>query len=117
MSDIVVKKQLASTGALFPIVMVDTGLVGGKQTYAEKIQQGPINHDLGGASGKYFDMLASAALSSTGTTVLTLYPALTPSANAIASDVLPRTFRVKAVVAKSSGTAAVTATVGAIVIL
>ena len=46
------------------------------------------------ASGKYFTLLASAALTTTGTTVLTVYPGLTASANAVANDVVPRTWRV-----------------------
>jgi hypothetical protein len=47
-------------------------------------------------SGKYFTLLASTALSAQATTVLKIYPGLTASANAVASDVLPRTWRVRA---------------------
>lgn len=50
-------------------------------------------------SGKYYTLLASAALSAVGTTVLTVYPGLVAAANVVANDILPRTFRVKAVVA------------------
>ena len=46
-------------------------------------------------SGKYFTLLASAALVATGTTILTVYPGLTAAANVTASDVLPRNWRVK----------------------
>lgn len=49
------------------------------------------------ASGKYYDILSSAAITGTGTTVLTVYPGTTASANVVANDVLPRTWRVKAV--------------------
>lgn len=46
------------------------------------------------ASGVYYDLLTSAALTSAATTVLTVYPGATASANVSASDVLPRTWRV-----------------------
>jgi hypothetical protein len=46
-------------------------------------------------SGKYYTLLASAALTGVATTVLRVYPALTAAANLVASDFVPRTFRVK----------------------
>ena len=64
-------------------------------------------------SGVYYTLLASAALAATGTTVLTVYPGMTASANAAANSPLPRTWRISSVVA----TGPVTATVGASVIL
>jgi hypothetical protein len=64
-------------------------------------------------SGKYFNMLASTALNATGTTVLTIYPALPASANVSANDVLPRTWRVEYTIAGAT----VTATIGAIVLV
>lgn len=45
-------------------------------------------------SGKYFTILASAALAAQATTVLTVFPGLTASANVTANDVLPRDWRV-----------------------
>ena len=45
----------------------------------------------------YYTILASAAITGTGQTVLRIYPGLTASANATASDVLPATWRVEAV--------------------
>lgn len=45
-------------------------------------------------SGKYYDILASASLTATGTTQYRVYPGLTASANVTASDVLPRIWRV-----------------------
>lgn len=48
-------------------------------------------------SGKYYDVLVGAAITATGTTVLKVYPGITASANASASDMLPRTFRVNCV--------------------
>ena len=49
------------------------------------------------ASGKYYDLLVSAAIVATGTTVLKLYPGITPVANGAANDILPRAFRVEVV--------------------
>ena len=63
------------------------------------------------ASGQYYTILASTALTTTGTTVLRVFPALTASANATANDVLPPTWRV--LYAIGGTTPAVTATVGA----
>lgn len=66
------------------------------------------------ASGKYYTILASAALSSVSTTVLTVFPGITASANVAANDILPRTWRVSAVIGGT--TPAVTATIGASVV-
>lgn len=65
-------------------------------------------------SGKYFTLLASAALGAIGTTVLTVYPGLAAAANLVANAVLPKIWRVRAVVGGGVG-AAITATVGAVV--
>jgi hypothetical protein len=46
-------------------------------------------------SGQYYTILASAAIAANGFTVLRVYPGLTAAANAVASDLLPRTFRLK----------------------
>lgn len=61
-------------------------------------------------SGVYYTILQSAALSSAAFTRLTVHPGLTTSANAMANDLLPRTWRVQVVV--GSG-ATVTGTIGA----
>lgn len=45
-------------------------------------------------SGKYYTILASAALNAVATTVLRVGPGLTAAANLVASDVMPRCFRV-----------------------
>jgi hypothetical protein len=45
-------------------------------------------------SGKYYTILASAALAATGTTVLRIGAGLTAAANLVANDVMPRVFRV-----------------------
>lgn len=49
-------------------------------------------------SGKYYTLLASAALVGVGTTVLRLYPALTAAANLVANDVLPECWRLNVAV-------------------
>lgn len=48
-------------------------------------------------SGKYYTILASAAITGTGTTVLRVYPGLTVASNLVANDVLPSTWRVNLV--------------------
>lgn len=45
-------------------------------------------------SGKFYTILASAAIVGTGTTVLRVGPGLTTAANLVANDVLPRSYRV-----------------------
>jgi hypothetical protein len=45
-------------------------------------------------SGKFYTILASAAIVGTGTTVLRVYPGLTAAANLVASDVLTSRWRV-----------------------
>jgi hypothetical protein len=63
------------------------------------------------ASGVYFTLLSSAALTATGFTLLTVYPGIAVAANVSASQVLPKTWRVRCVIAGT--TPAVTATIGA----
>lgn len=53
------------------------------------------------ASGKYYTILASAALGATGTVIMRIYPGLTAAANVTASDVLPTAWRVSAAGASS----------------
>lgn len=67
------------------------------------------------ASGKYYTLLQSAALAATGFTLLTLYPGAPTTANVSSPQVLPATWRVKAVVGGT--TPAATATIGASVIV
>lgn len=45
----------------------------------------------------YYTVLASAAITGTGTTVLRVYPGLTATANTVANFVLPHLWRVNAV--------------------
>lgn len=44
-------------------------------------------------SGKYYTLLASAAITTVSTTVLRVYPGLTAAANLAANDVLPEIWR------------------------
>lgn len=62
-------------------------------------------------SGKYYTILASAALAAVATTVLTVYPGVAVTANVSASDILPRDWRVSYTVGGTGPS--VTATVGA----
>ncbi len=49
------------------------------------------------ASGKYYDLLVGVAITATGTTVLKVYPGIAVAANAAASDIMPKTWRVRMV--------------------
>lgn len=60
-------------------------------------------------SGNYYTILASAALTATGTTVLRVFPGLTAVANATVNDILPPDFRI--ITAIGGATPAVSATV------
>ena len=95
-------ENISSVGA--SIVIDITAITGTTPTATFTVQgKDPV-------SGKYYTILASTALNATGTTVLKIYPGLTVAANSVASDVLPRTFKVAVTIAGT--TPAVTATVG-----
>lgn len=47
------------------------------------------------ASGKYHDILEATAITATGTTVLKVYPGIPVVAGGVASDVLPKTWRLR----------------------
>lgn len=63
-------------------------------------------------SGKYYTILASAALSALTTTVLKIYPGLVAAANLVANDVLPKAFRVRWTIG-GSASPSVTFSIGA----
>lgn len=65
-------------------------------------------------SEEYYTLLESAALTATGTTVLTVYPGITAASNVSASDVLPRFWRVSVDAADADGA---TYSIGACTIL
>lgn len=46
------------------------------------------------ASGKYYTILAGAAVTTNSTNVYKVFPGATAAANAVANDVIPRTFRI-----------------------
>ncbi len=48
-------------------------------------------------SGEYYDLLVGVAIAATGMTVLKVYPGITVAANVSASDILPKTWRVRMV--------------------
>lgn len=62
------------------------------------------------ASGKYYTLLATAALAGTGTTILRIFPGATAVANLAANDIMPGIFRVKWVI---TTTPTATFTIGA----
>lgn len=45
-------------------------------------------------SGQYYTLLTGAAVTTVSTNVYKVYPGLTAAANAVASDILPRTYRI-----------------------
>lgn len=63
------------------------------------------------ASGQYYSLLASAALSATGVTELLVYPGVGVTANVSASATVPQLWRVAYTIGGT--TPAVTATIGA----
>lgn len=65
-------------------------------------------------TGVYYTILASAALTATGLTVLRVYPGLTAAANSMANDTMPEAYRV--ITAIGGTTPAVTATVHALLV-
>jgi hypothetical protein len=67
------------------------------------------------ASGQYYTLLSSAALAATGFTLLSVYPGIAAAANSAASQVLPKSWRVRYTIAGT--TPAVTATIGASLII
>lgn len=53
------------------------------------------------ASGKYYTILASAAIVGTGTTTMRVHPDLTAAANTVAKDMMPAVWRIIATAADS----------------
>lgn len=66
------------------------------------------------ASGKYYTLLASAAIIATGTTVMTIYPDATAATNVTVNDILPVDWRV---IATHADTDSITYSVGVNTIL
>ncbi|HKY44905.1 MAG TPA: hypothetical protein VJM50_17565 [Pyrinomonadaceae bacterium] len=76
------------TGKAAHVVIDITSITGTTPTATFTVQgKDPV-------SGKYYTLLASAALNANGTTVLKIGPGLTAAANLVANDVVPRTIRV-----------------------
>lgn len=96
--------KLDNTGASGAHIVIDITAITGTTPTATFTVEGydPV-------SGKYYTLLASAALNATGTTVLRIFPGATVAANLAANDVMPRTFRIRSTIAGTTPT--VTATV------
>lgn len=78
---------------------------------------GSITVDIQGkdaVSGKYYSILTGAAVTTVTTNVYKIYPGLTASPNAVANDILPRTWRI--VVTANNGNS-ITYSVGATLIV
>ena len=87
------------------LLYIDITAVGGTPTLTVTIQgRSP--------TGVYHTILASAALSATGLTVLKVYPGLTAAANAAANDLIPEVYRVSSVIGGT--TPSITATIHAV---
>jgi hypothetical protein len=88
--------DLTNPGAGGLAVFIDVTAVSGSPSVVFTIQgKDP-------ASGSYYDLLASAAITAVGFTVLRVHPALTAAANLIAKDALPKTWRIRATAANAS---------------
>jgi hypothetical protein len=83
--------DLANNGCAGCVVVVDATAHSATPSVTFKVQgKDPL-------SGKYYDILTSAAVTASPSTVmLKVYPGLTAAANLVVSDVLPKTFRVTA---------------------
>lgn len=77
-------KPISYPGAKF---VINVTVVTGGTTVTPKIQGKDKN-------GTYYDILVGTAISSTGTTVMTVYPGIVPLTNQTASDILPLIYRV-----------------------
>lgn len=97
--------DLDNFGATGCHIIIDITAISGTSPTATFTLQG-----FDSASGKYYTIIASAALNAVATTILRVYPGLTAAANLVVSDVLPGAFRVICVVGGT--TPSVTATVG-----
>lgn len=96
--------DLTNYGQKGVIVIIDITAVAGTPSLTFTIE------GKDSTSGKYYTILASAALTGTGTTKLVVYPGITTGANATINHPLPRVWRVNVAV----GTAdSVTYSVGA----
>lgn len=72
-------------------VVIDTTAIAATPSVVPHIQgKDPL-------SGKYYDLLVGAAITGVSTVVLKVYPGITVAANLSASDILPKTWRVRMV--------------------
>lgn len=99
-------KDMSNVGGKGIVVVLDMTTVGTGSVTLSIDGKDPV-------SGKYYNLLTGAAVTTNSTNVYRVYPGLTAAANATANDVLPRTFRV-VVTANNANSA--TYSVGAILI-
>lgn len=66
-------------------------------------------------SGKYYTILAGAAISTVSTVVMKICPGMSAAANLVANDIIPRIWRISSATAASTGSTGntVTATIAA----
>lgn len=102
----VTTNDLQNVNASGLTVVVDiTAITGTSPTLTVTIQGKDV------ASGKYYTILAGAALTATGTTVMRIYPGITQTnTTTLASLVVPEWFRISYTIGGT--TPAVTATIG-----
>ncbi len=97
--------DMENTSCRSAVVVIDITAISGTNVVFTLQGKDPL-------SGKYYTILASAALTGTGTTVLRVDTSLTASANTIAADMMPRTWRV----ISTNTSSTVTATVGVLLV-
>lgn len=74
-----------------------TALTGGASVQLQLFGKDPV-------SGVYYLIAQSAAITATGITIITVYPGIATVANVSLNDIIPRTFRVAAVVVAGTAT-------------
>lgn len=90
--------DIDTTGCSMLNVFIDMTAVGSSGTLVVTIQGKDA------ASGKYYDILASASIATNTTTRMKVGPNITASANVIAQDYLPKTIRLKQVIGTAGST-------------
>lgn len=101
--------QINYNGRGLQLVVDITAITGTTPVFTVTVQGKDV------ASGKYYNLLTSAAFSTVSTNLLTVYPGALSTANVSVPQVLPRTFRILYTI--SGTTPAVTATIGCSVIV
>lgn len=98
-------RDFQSSAGRGAVVVIDVTAITGTSPSLTVTVEGKDPH-----TGKYYTILASAARTVAGTTVLRIGPGLTAAANAVANDLMPRDFRISYAIAGT--TPSVSAKVG-----